>query len=163
MSNQTSQIFESYVPVYDAVPEKWEDGRTFLVEQLKKVSNAINIREIGWYLDEELISGKQFYPGINNNQSFRTVLRIVIDAGPIVSGLNTFPHRVTVDVNFTLIDLWASASNSSIFVGTPINGTGNIAASRAGLDINYDATNVYILSNATYDRCNIFFEYLQEI
>lgn len=163
MANQTSQIFESYVPVYDVVPEKWEDAREFLIEHLKKISNAVNIREIGWFLDEELLSGKQFIPGVNNNQAFRTILRKVITTTGIVSGLNTFAHGVTVDENFTLIDLWAAASNSSNFIGTPINGTGNIAASRAGLDINYDATNIYVLSNGTYDRCNIMFEYIQEV
>lgn len=163
MTIQTSQIFESYVPVYDTVPEKWEDGRQFLVEHLKKISNAVNIREIGWFLDEELLSGKQFLPGVNNNQVFRTVLRKVITTSGIVAGLNTFAHGITIDVNFTLIDLWAAASNSSTFIGTPINGTGNIAAGRAGLDINYDATNIYVLSNGTYDRCNIMCEYMQEL
>ena len=62
MTYNSSQIFESYIPVYDAVPEGWEQARPFIVEQLKALANAANIREIGWYLDEELLSGKQFIP-----------------------------------------------------------------------------------------------------
>jgi len=62
----SSQIFESYVPVYDAVPEDWESARQFLVEHLKKISNAVNAREISFFLDEELLSGKQFIPSANN-------------------------------------------------------------------------------------------------
>jgi hypothetical protein len=62
-----SQEFESYVPVYDTVPEQWEDARAFLVEQLKKISNAVNVREIGWLLDEELLSGKRnSYPVLHH-------------------------------------------------------------------------------------------------
>ena len=53
---------DSFVPVYDAIPAKWEDARPFVVEQLKMMANAINIREIGWFLDEELISGRFIFP-----------------------------------------------------------------------------------------------------
>ena len=75
----SSQILESFIPVYDAIPDKWDDARPFVVEQLKKISEAVNIREIGWYLDEQLLSGKAFIPGSNNisdggtSQSYRTV------------------------------------------------------------------------------------------
>lgn len=162
MSSSVNQTLEAYVPPYNYVPEKWEDGRQFLVEVLRRISTAVNIREIGWFLNEQLLTGKAFIPSSNNNQAFRSIFRIVIPTTGIASGLNTFAHGLVVDANFTLIDLWAAASNSSTFIGTPINGTGNIATSTPGLDINYDATNVYVLSNGTYDRCQIIMEYLLE-
>ena len=49
MQPEDSQILESYVPVYDAAPDKWEDARPFIVEQLKRLANAINVREIGFF------------------------------------------------------------------------------------------------------------------
>ena len=158
MTNQTSQIFESYVPVYDAVPEKWEDGRQFLVEHLKKISNAINIREIGWFLDEELLSGKQFIPGTtlpgNNPSNFRTVLRKVIDVSPLVAGVNAgVNHGITFDINFTLIDLWVSGTNSTTFTARRI--TGN--------DVIMNATQIIITSPQAFDRAFAFFEYTQEL
>ncbi len=163
MTVPSSQYYEAFVPVYDVCPEKWEEAREFIVEQLKKIANAVNIRDIGWLADEEILSGKQMYPGTANTQLFRTVFRLVINSGALVNGLNTIPHGLNITAGFTLIDLWAAASNSITLVGTPINGTGNIAAARTGLDINYDATNVYILSNGTYDRSNIFFEYMEQL
>ena len=39
-----AQQLDSFVPVYDAVPDKWDDARPFIVEQLKRISNAVNIR-----------------------------------------------------------------------------------------------------------------------
>jgi hypothetical protein len=36
MDTRDSQIFDSYLPVYNVVPEKWEDARPLLVEILKK-------------------------------------------------------------------------------------------------------------------------------
>jgi hypothetical protein len=148
-----SQNFESYVPVYDTVPEKWEEARQFLVEHLKKISNAVNIREIGWFLDEELLSGKQFIPG-SIPQQFRTILRKVINFGPLAPGANTLPHGIVFDSNFTLINLYAAATNSAVFLAIPIpNGTSTI---------NMTATNININSAAAFDRCFVVVEYIQE-
>ena len=96
-----STQFESFVPVYDAIPDKWEDARPFIVQQLKAVSNAINIREIGWFLDEELLSGKLFIPSANTNTTgaqdqFRSILRKSFVFGPLIIGANTQAHGITV-------------------------------------------------------------------
>lgn len=153
----SSQEFESYVPVYDAVPENWEDARPFLVEHLKKISNAVNIREIGWFLDEELLSGKAFIPGItapgNNPSQYRQVLRKVIDVSPLVLGANAFTHGILFDDSFTLIDLWVCGTNSTAF--TAIRITGN--------DVVMNATQLLINSPQAFDRAFAFIEYIQEL
>jgi hypothetical protein len=150
-----SQQFDSFVPVYDVVPEKWEDARQFLVEHLKKISNAVNIRKIGWLLDEELLSGEQFFPS-GTNQNFRSVLQTVVNCSPLVVGLNPFPHGVQVDANFSLMQLYASATNHSAFTGSPIpNG--------ANKTITYDANNIYINTDVAFDTCYAFFLYIQEL
>lgn len=152
MSSCSSQNLESYLPLYDTVPEKWEEGRIFLIEQLKSISNAVNIRSIGWYLDEELLSGKQFFPGTLDNQAFRSIFRIVVDFSPLVIGLNTKPHGINVDANFRLINLYGAGSNTATFTGHPFNQP----------NITYDATNIYITSDAAFQVGQAVFEYLQE-
>jgi len=152
-----SQDFESYVPVYDVIPDKWEDAQAFVVEQFKRMANAINIREIGWLLDEELLSGKQLYPGTSSpdNQQFRSVLRKVIDCGPLVAGVNPgVPHGILFDINFTLIDLWVSATNSTTFQAITMSDPQNVTM---------DATNINITSPGAFDRSLAFVEYVQEI
>jgi hypothetical protein len=154
----SSQNFESYVPVYDAVPEKWEDGRQFLVEHLKKISNAVNIREIGWYLTEELLSGKQFTPplGISGmSDQYRSIFRKVIDCSPLVAGANSFPHGINFDINFTLIQLYGSATDSVAFMAAPL--PNNIDS------LTMDATNINITVAAPYDRCFVVVEYILEL
>lgn len=152
-----SEQLESYVPVYDTVPEKWEDARQFLVEHLKKISNAVNIREIGWFLDEELLSGKQFIPSSTNvtgeMQQVRSVLRKVIDVSPLVAGANVFAHDIVVDANFTLTDLWVAATNSA----TPI------AQVITDSNVTIDATNINITSPGAFDRAFCTCEYMQEL
>lgn len=156
-----SQVLESYVPVYDVCPEKWEDARAFITEQLKKISTAVNIREIGWFLDEELLSGKAFIPGTNNDlsdgtsQQFRSILRKVIVFPGLTIGLNQQPHGITVDENFTLIQMFGAATNATAFTGEPIpNGSDTMS---------YDATNVYITVAANYTRAIAVMEYIQEL
>lgn len=151
----TSQEFESYVPVYDAVPKTWDDARPFLVEQLKKITNAVNVREIGFFLDEELLSGKQFIsaPGASPPQQFRTVLRKVINVGPLAAGANVVPHGITIDVNFTLIDLWVAATDSVAFTSQLITDS----------NVTLDAMNINITSPAAFNRAFCVCEYLKEI
>jgi hypothetical protein len=156
-----SQNLESYVPVYDAIPEKWDDAKPFIVEQLKKISNAVNIREIGWFLDQELLSGKAFIPGstsmadLNTSQVFRQVLRKVIIFPGLTIGANTQLHGITVDANFTLVQLYAGATNSTSLIGEPIpNGADTIS---------YTSTSIIITTAAAYDRCYATIEYLQEV
>lgn len=156
-----SQQLESYVPVYDVVPEKWEDARPFIVEQLKRITTAVNIREIGWFLDEELLSGKAFIPGIGNviaggtSQQYRTILRKVIVFPGLTIGVNTQPHEIAIDENFSLIQLFGAATNSTAFTGEPIpNSTDTIS---------YNATNIVITVAAAYDRAWCVIEYIQEI
>ena len=150
----SSQNFESYVPLYDTVPDKWEDARPFLVEQLRRISNAVNVREIGWLLDEELLAGKFLY-SLTDTQQFRSVLRKVINCSPLVVGVNTFAHGIVFDSNFTLVQLFGAATNSVTFVAEPLpNGSDTITM---------NATNIIITVASAYDRCNVVIEYTQEV
>jgi hypothetical protein len=155
-SNISSQTYEAFLPVYDTVPEKWEDARAFLVEQLKKISNAVNIRTIGWLLYEELLSGQAFVPGVippgDNPAQTRSVLRMVVDVSPIIIGVNKYAHGITFDSNFTLIDLWIAATNSTSFLAQVITGDSVIM----------NVTDLVITSTAAYDLGYAVVEYCQE-
>jgi hypothetical protein len=154
----SSQEFETYIPVYDSVPEKWEEARPMLVETLKKITQGVNTRSVGFMLDQEVLTGEQFIPSSNNpggadpSSQYRSVFRKVIVFGPVTAGLNQRPHGVVVDSNFSLIELYGSVTNSTTLVGNPINQP----------NITYDATNIYITAAAAFDRCWAFFSYIQE-
>lgn len=156
-----SQNLESYVPVYDAAPKSWEEGMPFIVEQLKKLANAVNAREIGFFLDQELLSGKAFIPGVNiaieggSSQQFRTILRKVIVFPGLSIGVNTQPHEIMIDANFSLIQLFGSATNATALTGEPIpNGADTIS---------YNSTDIIITVAAAYDRAWAIIEYIQEL
>lgn len=167
-----SQVFESYVPVYDVVPEDWKDARPFIVEQLKKLAIAVNIREIGWFLDEELLSGKAFIPGVNSSASgmtsqiYRQVLRKVIDFGALpAAGTKSVPHGISVTDNFTLVFMGGYATDPVNLVGIPIPFVGTTGLPSL-IAINMNSTNINITvgtNRSTFTRCYVIIEYLQEV
>ncbi len=158
MTYNSSQQFEAYVPVYDSIPEKWEDAQAFLTEQLKEYGNAINIREIGWLLDEELLTGKQFIPGADisgTSQQFRAVFRKVIDCSPLIAGVNNFAHGLNITDRFQLMKLYGAASDTVALTGIPLpNNTDSIT---------YDATDIIITTGAAYDKAIAVIEYIDEV
>ena len=161
MQPEDSQVFESFVPVYDAVPERWDNARPFLVEQLKKISNELNNREIGWFLDEELLAGKFLFPGVNasneggTSQRFRSVFRKVIEFSSLGAGANTQAHGITIDANFTLLSLWGALTNATTMQGQPVPNNADT--------ISYDATNIIITTAAAWTRGLAIIEYVQEL
>ena len=161
MNSLDSQKFESYLPVYEDAPKDLEQLGAFLVEQLKKISDAVNVREIGFFLDEELLSGKSFLPGVNivseggSSQQFRTILRKVIVFPGLTPGVNTQPHGIQIDANFSLIQLFGAATDATTLTGEPIpNGADTIT---------YDATTIIITVAAAYTRAWAVIEYIQEL
>jgi len=167
-----AQQLESFVPVYDAVPDKWEEARPFIVEQLKRMANAVNIREIGWFLDEELLSGKAFIPGsesmqdLSTSQVFRQVLRKVVDFGALpAAGTKSVPHGISFTDNFTLVQMFAAATDPVAFIAFPIPYADPTGLTNA-VALTMDDTNVNItvgVDRSAFTRCFVTIEYLQEL
>jgi hypothetical protein len=116
------------------------------------------VRTIGWLLDEELLSGQAFIPGVtipgNNPGQFRQVLRKVIDVGPLLAGVNPpVAHGITFDANFTLIDLWVAGTNATTLTAR------NISAN----DVLMTSTDIEITSPQAFERAYAFVEYSQEL
>lgn len=157
-----STNFDSFVPVYSVSPEKPEEMRNFTTEQLRIHATGINFREIGWMLDQETITGKNFIPGVNssNDQEYRTVFRKVVVFGTLPNNATkSVAHGITFDANFTLVDMWASATDPSGFTAIAFDFSGTV------VKLNMDATNVNITTTANYTnytRCYVFIEYLLE-
>lgn len=174
MTTSASQIFESYVPVYDHIPESWESARQALIEYLKIISNAVNIREIGWFLEEELLSGQQFFPGTTSSlddQQFRSVFRKVVDFGALPNaGTKSVPHGITVTANTSLVQLYAAATQPLVvappqpFMGIPIPFSSPTL--NENIKITMDGTNINIttaINYSTYTRCFVSIHYIQEL
>jgi hypothetical protein len=159
-----STNFDSFVPVYSAAPEKPEGLRTFTVEQLRLHATGINFREIGWMLDREIVTGKNFIPGVNSpsNQTFRTVFRKVVVFGALPNSTSTpVAHGITNDINFTLVDSWASATDPIALKEITFGYQPECSVSLQTVGANVIITTTANYSN--YTRCYVVLEYLLEV
>lgn len=163
----TSQNQDSYLPLYDTVPDNWDQAKQILVEDLREISDAINTREIGWYIEDEVLTGKQCFSNATSAQLqdmgrsnvYRSIFRKVLDFGTLPNTTTkSVAHGITFDANFTLIHLSASATDPTGFTAIPIPTT--------TASIGMDATNVNIATTANltnYTRCIVVIEYLKEV
>ncbi len=161
MNPDVAQQLESYVPVYDAIPESWEEGRQFLTEQLKRISNAINVREIGWFLDEELLAGKFIFPGTfteGNSAPLqnRQILRFTIDSGALTTGANVITTTIVFDTTFRLFDCWVAATDVGTLTAQIITDV-NVKLTEVG-----GVVEVTITSPGNFSNSFLILEYSQE-
>lgn len=153
----SSTVNDNFVPVYDVIPEEWDESRNFLTERLKEMTNAINVRQTGYFIDLETLAGENFIPSANvSPPQFRQVFRKVVDCSPLVGGIpRIVAHGIKFDVNFTLLHMYAGATNSVSLLAEPIpNGADTLSMT---------ATNIIINSAASYDRCFVTIEYILQI
>jgi hypothetical protein len=167
MTSDSSQQFESYVPVYGAIPDQWENSRQFIVEMIRKITDAVNNREIGFYLDEELLSGKSWIAGPSQPQQFRSVFRKVIDTGALpAAGTKNVPHGINITSNFTLVHLYGAATDPVQLFSIPLPFSEQAAPANGNIQLNLDATNVQITvgsNRSNYSRSFVVAEYLLEV
>lgn len=153
MTTNTSQNFESFVPVYDDIPSEWEDSRAFIVENLRKISNGLNDREIGWYLLQQLLTGKSLYASATTSTvaaQYRSIFRMTVNFGALPNtSTKSVPHGIIVDTNFTLVQMWAAATKpTAAYAALPIPYAS--ATANKNIEMNMDATNINITTSMDY-------------
>lgn len=149
----TAQIFDSYLPTYEVIPDDPQEMRDFLIERFKQIAESANVKEIGYYLDEELLTGAQFIASSTTPEQYRSIFRKVIETQPLVVGANSFAHGINFDARFTLIKMWTAATDS----------VGLTASIITDANVTIDATNININAPMAYDKAYTIVEYLLEI
>ncbi len=151
-TNIPSQDFNQQIPVFDALPDSWEESKVALVERLRNMTNAINIRPVGWYVDTEIVTGKKYIPS-SGNVVYREISRFTKELGalPNATTKNVAHGLSNVNSNFLLTAMWGSASSNSplSFVSLP-----HVSVSDAGVEISMDATNFVIKTTSDYSNYN---------
>lgn len=149
----SSQDIDTFVPVYDALPDEWEDSKKALIERLRRIADNINVREVGFYLEEQQLTGSKFQGPDGDPNTLRSMFRKVVDASPLDLGANSFAHGINFDSSFTLLKMQVAATDS----------TGLTAVIIPDEDVALDATNVTITSPADFDRACVIIEYILEV
>lgn len=157
-----STNFDVFLPLANTFPSQWDEARPLITEYLNKISNAINIREIGWLISKEYPTGGQLFSSVEGQ--FRSVLREVIDFGALPnSATKSVPHHISYDSNFSLLNLVAGASDPVGLTAIPIPFASSILTENIKLTI--DNTNINITTDMNYSNytiCYVTIIYVRE-
>jgi hypothetical protein len=164
----TSVVYDSFVPLYDSVPEEWGNARQTIVEMNRKISTCLNSREIGFCLLEETLSGKQLFldvqPTTGTTQQFRDVFRTMVNFGPLpASGTVSKPHGIDFTDNNVFVVISATATDPIGFTAIPIPFSS--VTTGQNIQITVDAVNVNITTTynySNYTTCIVTLEYTKQ-
>lgn len=137
--------------IYDLGDAKDEDFSARLRQNFNNVILALNIKDSGYYSQEEFVNGQLFYPDysrVNSANSapatFRQIYRKVIDTGALPNtGTTNTAHGIT----------FLPAAGNTTFLFTRIYGCATDQANRIALPLPYasptDANNIEVQVDAT--------------
>lgn len=152
-----SEDLQAFIPVYESIPDKWEEAQQFLTEFFRKVSIGINSRERGFYVDDEILSGQMFFPGIGDD--YRGVFRKVVNFGTLPNtAAKSVAHGLTIDSNVSFTRLYGMATDPVSLKGIPLP--------CRTIDLEITSTSIIITTTSnrsSYTRCFVVIEYIQEL
>ena len=162
-----SQLYE-----IDVNSEAFKELLVRLYQNLNNISLVLNLKDTGYYLNQEFVNGQLYFPNTNLNSSteqtseFRQVWRLVINFGALPdftgSPTKSVPHGLTITPGVTFTRIYATASNTTGFEYIPIPYASPTAAN--SIEINVDATNVNIITGSNrsnFTICYVILEYLK--
>jgi len=154
--------------IIDSLEAK-EDLKEFLVKLYQTTNNIaliVNIKETGYYVEQEFVNGKLWYPNKNLSSStaqtpeYRQEFRKVIDFGALpAAGSKAVNHNITTDANTRWKRVYATATNTTTFAGITIT-------TSAALSVRATATQVIIttggINYSAYNACDVIVEWIRQ-
>lgn len=156
----------SYIPNDIIIPEEDDELRRMLDDTFRRIIDAVNDKDIGYYNTVECVNGQRWFDA-NNTQYLKNGYRKVIDFGALPNtAAKNVAHGITTNVNtrFTRIygcatDPAGAAINQAIPI--PYIDPNNLAN---GIQLDVTAANVTITTAANYaayTTCYVVLEYIQ--
>lgn len=152
-----SNDFDSFIPVYNSIPDEWQDARQFLIERLREITDSSNSKDYGLYIDRQTLNGQEWLPN-GTATKYRECIRKVIDIAPLPDfgavGLDPkrVAHGITFSENTCITRLYGAATDpsaSSITLGIPLPYVQMAGGAHIGIEI--DGTNIIINGDGATD------------
>jgi hypothetical protein len=149
---------------------EFKDLLVRLYQNVNLIANVLNIKDSGYYVQDEFVCGQVFYsnPSLNSssttNPTNRQVFRKVVNFGALPdTGTKRMPHGIPFNASFSITRFYAAASNPTSLTYIPIPYASNTAADV--VEMYADDTYVYIITASTmsaYTICNVIIEYIKQ-
>jgi hypothetical protein len=183
MSSIPSQAnFGAYIPTtynfdvqqlysVDINSQEFKELLVRLAQNVNTMLLGINLRDAGYYSQEEFINGQTFFPNPNLNSTTsqqpidRQVFRKVINFGALPNAaIKSVAHGITITSAFSFTRIYACASDQSGSSYIPIPYVSTVAVNQ-NIELYVDATNVNIataIDYTAYTICYVILEYIKQ-
>jgi hypothetical protein len=155
----------SYLPDEFQLPDDENEFKEFYAERERITSSVLNIREIGQYQLQELLTAQTWFPIANTNAPGKSniqryVFRKVIQSGQLPNNsIQTIPHGINMQPTGFFTNMYATSNDGTTYIMVPYS-----APAPGQITIYADRTNVYIQtyeSWAGYNNTNVILEYIK--
>lgn len=164
----TTEIYD--VTDVDVRSEEFKDVFIRLQQTVSDIANSLNIRDAGFYVEEEFVNGQIWFPNPNLSSTtgqaptFRQVFRKVINFGALPNtGTTNVAHSIAPDSTFTFTRIYGCASDTTGLDYLPIPFASPTDAENIKLEV--DNTNVSITTGSNrsaFDTCYVVLEYIKQ-
>ena len=153
-------------------PEQFNDDfRLQLRKYLNDIVISLNVKETGFYIENEVPTGGLFIPifstDTNANLEYRPMFRVVVDFGALPNNTTkAVPHGITTTQDYSIIRLSGVATDpgaTTLDSAIPLPFVGN---NPLEVELEMDATDILIttgMNRTNYTRTFIVIEYIKEI
>ncbi len=164
----TTTIFD--VDRLQEIDVQSDEFKELLIRLYQTVNNsalATNLKDTGYYLVQEFVTGAVYFNTNNDFNRLRPVYRMVVDFGALpAAGTKSVAHNIpAVTSTFSWVKIYGTATNPTAVTGIPIPFSSSTAVA-SNLQITVDATNVNITTGGTnysaYTRTFVVLEYIKE-
>lgn len=138
-----------------------------LYQNINNIALVLNVKDTGYYLNQEFVNGQLYFPNPNFNSSttsdpgFRQVWRLVINFGALPnSSAKAVPHGLTINQGVTFTRIYATASDTTGFNYIPIP-YASATGSEFHIQLDVNATDVIITTGSDRTNFNITYVVLE--
>jgi len=162
MTYSPPDSLQSFVPTTLILPDPSvdDDFNVVLSDYLKRTVAAVNDKEIGQYLQTEIISGQKFFND-EDTKNAHTVFRKAINFGALPNATTkSFPHQIAVSPSTRFTRIYATSNSPSSYIPIPFSHP--TAANAIALEVS--STNVVITTGIDYSEYTetfVILEYYQ--
>jgi hypothetical protein len=164
----TTTLFDiGEIQEVDINSEEFKELLVRLYQTVNNIALATNLKETGYFLTQEFVTGSLYFNVNNDFNNTRPVYRTVVNFGALPStGTKTVAHGIpNVTNTFSVVRIYGAATNptSVDFIPIPYPSATSVTDQ---LELSADATNVYITTGGTdysaYTTTYVIIEYIKE-
>lgn len=139
-----------------------------LYQNLNNMSLAVNLKDTGYYSNQEFLNSQVFFPNPNNPPSttsvFRQVFRTTVNFGTLPDTMTlSVPHNIDVNEAYSFTRIYGASTNSTATSFIPLPYASAVPTDI--VELNADTTNINITTSddwTDYITTYVILEYVKQ-